>query len=114
MYIQSLSSEKSLDSDILPQYNSAMKGIMHKRIALLFLALLLFLTIFPVFYPVEDEGLLKDIPAYKAHSHLATALNIAYDFDSQVGWTRNSSTLNTLRYLPSFFCSSTENRAPPA
>jgi len=91
-----------------------MKGTMQKRIALLFVALLLFLTIFPVFYPVEDEGLLKDSPAYRAYSHLAIALNIAYDFDCHLGWTRNSSTLDTLWYLPSVFYSSTETRAPPA
>jgi len=91
-----------------------MKGTMQKRIALLFVALLLFLTIFPVFYPVEDEGLLKDSAAYRAYSHLATALNIAYDFDCHLGWTRNSSTLDTLWSLPSFFYSSTETRAPPA
>jgi hypothetical protein len=86
---------------------------MQKRIVFLFVALLLFLTLFPVLYLVEDDGLLKDTPAYRAYSHLATALNIAYDFDYHPAWTRNFSMRDTLWYIPSVLYPSTETRAPP-
>jgi hypothetical protein len=91
-----------------------MNGSMQKRIALLFVGLILFLAFIPAFYPVEDEGLLKDSPVYRAYSQLYTAFNIAYDFDYHLGWTRTSATPDVSWYLPTVLYSSTETRAPPA
>jgi ABC-type uncharacterized transport system permease subunit len=91
-----------------------MRGMMQKRIAFLFVVVLLFVALVPAFYPFEDEALLKDTPAYRAYSQLYTAFNIAFDFDCHVGWTRNSSTFGAVWYVPSVFHSSTETRAPPA
>ncbi len=102
-----------LDYEILPQYNSIMKGMMQKRIAFLFVVVLLFVALVPAFCPFEDDALLKDTPAGRAYSQLFTALNIAYDFDCHIDWTRNSSTLDAVWYVPSVFHSSTETRAPP-
>jgi len=91
-----------------------MKGSMQKTIALLSVAVILFIALMPAFYPVEDEGLLKDSLVYRAYSQLSTAFNIAYGFDCHLGWTRNFSTLDTSWYLPNVFHTSTETRAPPA
>ena len=91
-----------------------MKGLMQKRIALLFVAVIFFLALIPALYPAEDEGCLKDSPAYRAYSQLYTAFNIACEFDWHFGWTRNSSMLGASWYLPSVLHSSTGTRAPPA
>jgi len=91
-----------------------MKGKMQKRIALLFIGLLLFLAFIPAFYPVEDEGLFKDSAIYRAYSQLHTAFNIVYDFGYHLGWTRTTSIMVVSWYLPIVLHSSTETRAPPA
>ena len=90
-----------------------MKGIPHKRIALLFVAVILFLAFVPAFYPVEDECLSKDSSVSRAYSHLYTAFNILNDFDCRVGWIRKPLTFDISLYLPSVFYQSIETRAPP-
>jgi len=91
-----------------------MKESVQKTIALLFVAIILFLALMPAFYPVEDEGLLKDTSVYRAYSQLFTAFNIAYGLDCHLGWTRIFSTLDTSWHLPNVFHASSETRAPPA
>ena len=91
-----------------------MKGMMQKRIALLFVAILFILAIIPAFYPVEDESLSKDSPAYRAYGQLSAAFTIAHDFDGKPGWTRIASKLDTSLTLPSILPSTAESRAPPA
>jgi hypothetical protein len=90
-----------------------MKGMLQKKFALLFVALLLFLSLIPAFYPVENECLLKDSPVFRAYSQLYTAYNIPYDFDYRQDWIRRPLTFHTSWYLPRVFCPSTETRAPP-
>jgi hypothetical protein len=90
-----------------------MKVMTQKKIALLFVALLLFLSLVPAFFPVEDECLIKDSPVSRAYSQLYTAFNIPYDFDFRLGWIRRPLTCYISWYLPSVFYPSTENRAPP-
>ena len=91
-----------------------MKGMPQKKIALLFVALLLFLALVPAFYPVEDECLLKDSPVFRAYSQLYAAVNAQYDFDCRPGWIIRSLAFHTSWYLPGVFCPATETRAPPA
>jgi hypothetical protein len=107
-------SEKNLDYDFLSQYNSAMKGMMQKRIALLIVGILFALALIPAFYPVEDDALLKDSTVCRAYGQIYTAVTDAFNFDCILGWTRNSSTLKTSWNLPNVLPSSAETRAPPA
>ncbi len=91
-----------------------MKRMMQKRIAFLFVAVLLFVALVPALFPLEDETLLKDTSVYRAYSQLYTAYNTAYDFDSHIGWTRISSTLDAVWHFPNVVHSSIVTRAPPA
>jgi hypothetical protein len=91
-----------------------MKGMMQKRIALLFVAVLLFVALVPALYPLEDEGLLKDTSAHRVYSQLFAAYIIECDFGCHIGWTRNTSAFNSVWRLPNVVHSSTVTRAPPA
>jgi hypothetical protein len=90
-----------------------MKGLMQKRIALLFVAILFVLALIPAFYPVEDDALPKDSAVYRAYGQVYTAVTDAFHFDCNLSWTRNSSTLDTSWNLPNVLPSSAEPRAPP-
>ncbi len=88
--------------------------MMQKRIAFLFVAVLLFVALVPALFPLEDETLLKDTSANRAYSQLYTTCVIASDFDCHIGWTRISSTLDAGLHFPNVSHSSTVTRAPPA
>ncbi len=87
---------------------------MQKRIAFLFVAVLLFVALVPALFPLEDETLLKDTSAYRAYSQLYTTCAITSDFDCHLGWTRISSTFDAVLHFPNIVHSSTVTRAPPA
>ncbi len=91
-----------------------MKGMMQKRIAFLFVAALLLVALVPALSSCDDESLLKDTSAHRAYSQLYATHNIAYDFDCNIGWTRNSSTLDAVWHLPNVVHSLIVSRAPPA
>lgn len=109
-------SEKNLDSAAHPPYNSAMKrkGIMQKRIALLFVALVFILAVIPAFYPVEDEAVGKACPFCKAYGQLFSAFNTFSPIDLALSGVRTSSPLVIFSALPHPLASSAEPRAPPA
>jgi hypothetical protein len=91
-----------------------MHKMMQKRIALLFVLVFLFLALIPAFYPVEDEVLAKDSLVCRVYTQLFALVDTAYNFDSNLGWTKTSSMLITLWILPNVLSSTAETRAPPA
>jgi hypothetical protein len=91
-----------------------MHGKMQKRIALLFVVVLLLLALVPAFYPLEDEGLAKDSVVYSVYGQLFAVLDTAYNFDCNLGWTRIFSTRINEWVLPHILSSTAETRAPPA
>ena len=91
-----------------------MTGIMQKRIALLFVAILFLLALVPAYYPVDDETLRKDCPFCNAYDQLFTATNAYYGFDHDLYPIESSVSLRISCNLPKALPSAKESRAPPA
>jgi hypothetical protein len=91
-----------------------MKGILHKRIALLFVAILFILALIPAYYPPEDEALRNDGPFSRAYGLLFAAVCPVYFFDHNLCWVETSSPHKKIGILPKAHSSSSETRAPPA
>ena len=109
-----MSDKNNLDSEIFPPYNLRMKGIMQKRIALLFVAILFFLALVPAYYPLEDETLHSDGSFCSVYGQLFAAENAFYFFDHDVCWIETSPPPENISILPKALFSPTETRAPPA
>jgi hypothetical protein len=91
-----------------------MSGIMQKRIALFFVAVLFLLALVPAYYPVDDEALRKDSPFCNAYDQLFSATNAYYWFGHDLYRIETSTTPGTSCSLPKAFASAKESRAPPA
>ena len=91
-----------------------MTGILQKRIALLFVAVLFLLALVPAYYPVDDETLRRDCPFCTAYDQLFTAANTYYALDHEVYQIETSLSLGTSCDLPKALPSAKESRAPPA
>ncbi len=91
-----------------------MYGIIQKRIALFFVAVLFLLSLVPAYCPADDESLHKDCPFCNAYDQLFSATNAYYTFDHDLSQIETSVSPGTSCNLPKAFPSAKENRAPPA
>ncbi|MDA8423993.1 MAG: hypothetical protein M0Z89_11730 [Nitrospiraceae bacterium] len=91
-----------------------MKGIIQKRIALLFVAILFILALVPAYYPLEDEALRNDGSFSSVYGLLFAAVSPVYFFDHDLCWTETSPPQKNIGILPKVLFSSSETRAPPA
>ncbi len=107
------SSKKNLDSAFSAQYNSIMKVMTQKRLALLFATLFVFLAVVPAIYANEDESLRRDGPYSKVYGHVFALENALFVFDSGLIWSRNTSPRSGVGDAPAVQVSSPETRAPP-
>jgi hypothetical protein len=88
--------------------------MMQRRIALLFVAILLILAVVPAYYPVEDETLRKDCPFCNAYDQLFTATNVYYGIYHDFRRIETSVSPGIPCNLPKPLPSAAESRAPPA
>jgi hypothetical protein len=91
-----------------------MSGIVQKRLALLFVAMLFILALVPAYYPFEDETLRKDCPFCNAYDQLFTATSTNYGLCHDFRPIEASVSPATPCDLPNPLPSATESRAPPA
>jgi hypothetical protein len=103
-----------IDYHFSPQYNSSMKGIIQKRIALLFVAILFVLALVPAYYPLEDEAQRNDGTFSSAYGLLFAAVNPVLFFDHDLCWIETLPPQKNISTLPKVLFSSSETRAPPA
>ncbi len=87
---------------------------MHKRLALLFIALIFFLTLVPAYYPPDDEALRQNPSLSDVIIQPFTTTGIFSDFKQHQNWTGVSLSWDIFYHLPQYTPSSTGTRAPPA
>ncbi len=91
-----------------------MKGVIQKRIALLFVAILIILALVPAYYPLEDEALRSDGSFSSVYGLLFAAISPVYFFDHDLCWIETSPPQKNVGALPKVLFFSSETRAPPA
>ncbi len=103
-----------LDSATHHLYNRHMKKITQKRIALLFVSLLVVLVLIPAFHWAEDDSQREDCPTCRAYGQLFAVVGGFAGIDVRPFWTQTAPSTEIACILPNAFPLSSESRAPPA
>ncbi len=104
----------SLDSKIVPSYNSTMKLSVNKRITFLLVLTLFLLALIPAFNPVDDDSLRENGLFSKSYGQIVAAVIASYDFGFNLCSPTTASSLEILCILPNALPATSETRAPPA
>jgi len=86
---------------------------MHKRLAVVFMAVLLIAVFAPVLSQLNDEITRKSTPGCDAYDQFSAAMHVSDVFNYRQPWLRSPAVPEIPYHLPSKNPSSSETRAPP-